>query len=70
MPVVKVIEIIGESPKSWEDAAQNAVATAGRTLRNVIGVHVQSMTAKVDKGKIIQFRTTVKIAFRLEEISA
>jgi len=69
LSVVKVIEVIGESPKSWEDAAQSAVATAARSLRNLLGVHVQSMTAKIEKGKIVQFRTTVKIAFRLEEVS-
>ena len=69
MSVVKVIEVIGESPKSWEDAAQSAVSQAAKTLRNLLGVDVQSMTAKIDKGKIVQFRTTVKIAFKLEEVS-
>ncbi len=68
MSVVKVIELIGESDKSWEDAAQNAVATAARTLRNIFGVDIVSQTAKVEGGKIRQYRTTVKIAFLIESV--
>jgi flavin-binding protein dodecin len=66
MPVVKVIEIIGESTKSWEAAAQNAVKTAGKTLRGLVGVDVVSMTAVIKDGKIVKYRTTTKIAFIFE----
>ena len=68
IPVIKVIELIGESPKSFEDAAQNAVNTAAKTIRNLIGVDVVSMTGKIEGGKIVQYRTTVKIAFKIEGI--
>jgi flavin-binding protein dodecin len=67
MTVVKVIEIIGESTKSWEEAAQNAVKVARKSLRNLIGVDVVSMTGSIKDDKIVQYRTTVKVAFRIEE---
>ena len=61
--VAKVIELVGKSDKSWEDAAANAVKAASRTLHNITGVEVMSMTAKVKDGKIVAYKTTVKIAF-------
>lgn len=68
MAVVKVIELIGESTKSWEDAAQNAVTIAAQTLRNIFGVDISNCTGKVKGGKIVQYRTTVKIAFLIEAV--
>jgi len=67
MTVVKVIELVGISQTSWEDAARNAVAEAARTLRNITGLDVMNQTAVVRDGKIIEFRTDVKIAFLVEE---
>jgi flavin-binding protein dodecin len=64
--VIKVIEIIGESTKSWEDAAKNAVKTATKTLRGLIGIDVINMTATIKDGKIAKYRSTVKIAFKFE----
>jgi flavin-binding protein dodecin len=61
--VPKVIELVGKSDKSWEDAAANAVKAASRTLHNITGVEVMNMTAKVKDGKIVAYKTTVKIAF-------
>ena len=61
--VAKVIELVGKSDKSWEDAAANAVKAASRTLNNITGVEVENMTAKVKGGKIVEYKTTVKIAF-------
>ncbi len=61
--VAKVIELVGKSDKGWEDAAANAVKAASRTLHNITGVEVVSMTAKVEDGKIVAYKTTVKIAF-------
>jgi flavin-binding protein dodecin len=68
MAVVKVIELIGESTKSWEDAAQSAISIASKTLRNIFGVDIVNQTAKVEGGKIVQYRTTVKIAFLIEAV--
>lgn len=66
MGVIKVIEIIGESTKSWEAAAQSAVKTAAKTLRGLVGVDVVSMTATIKNNKIATYRSTVKIAFVFE----
>lgn len=64
--VVKVIELIGSSPKGWDDAAANAVKEAARTVRNIKGIELKRCSAKVDKGKIIEYRAVVKVAFDVE----
>jgi dodecin len=63
--VAKVVEIIGSSDKSWQDAAQAALEEAKKTIREITGVEVGDMTAKVDpnSGNITEYHTTVKIAF-------
>jgi len=66
MAVVKIIEVIGNSPISWEAAAANALKTAAETVRGITGIHVKRCTAKVDKGKIVEYRAVVKIAFTVE----
>jgi flavin-binding protein dodecin len=67
MAVVKVIELVGTSPMSWEDAARDAVAEAARTVRNISGLDVVSQTAVVKDGTITEYRANVKIAFVVEE---
>ncbi len=66
MSVAKVVELIGSSPKSWEEATANAVEAAAPTLRNIKGMDVTRRTAKVEKNKIVEYRTVVKIAFIVE----
>ena len=66
MTVAKVVELIGSSPKSWEDAAGNAVKEAAKTIRNIKGVSVKRCTAKVKENKIVEYRAVVKIAFVVE----
>lgn len=67
MAVLKVIEILANSKKSWEDATQNAVKHASKSLRNIRGVNVSNMSAQVDKkGNITEFRVNVKISFEVE----
>ena len=66
MAVVKIVELIGSSPNSWEEAAGNAVKAAAKTVRNIKGVHVKRCTAKVENNKIVEYRTVVKIAFIVE----
>ncbi len=61
--VAKVIELVGASEQGWEDAANVAVKTAAKTLHGITGVEVASMTATVENGKIVSYKTTVKIAF-------
>jgi flavin-binding protein dodecin len=68
MSVAKIVEIIGSSNKSWEDAAQNAINEAMKTLREVRGIEITDMTATIDQttGKISQYRTAVKLSFGVE----
>lgn len=69
MAVAKVIEIIGSSTKGWDDAAQQAVATAAKSLRNITGVDVKAQTAKVEDGKIVRYHTTLNLAFVVDDVS-
>jgi flavin-binding protein dodecin len=64
--VVKMIEVIGSSPISWEAAAANAVKMAAETVRSIKGVHLKRCTAKVEKDKIVEYRAVLKIAFTVE----
>jgi len=64
--VVKVIEVLAQSAKSWEDAAKTAVEEASRTLRHVRSVYIQDFEAKVENGKITEYRINAKISFDLE----
>jgi flavin-binding protein dodecin len=64
--IAKVITIIGNSPTSFADAAQNAVTEAAKTLRGISGADVVSMSCEVDGDRITQYRTTVNIAFAVE----
>ena len=62
MSTIKVLELIGTSATSWEDAAQNAIRDAHKTLQGITGLEVVAQTAKVEDGKVKEYRTTVKIA--------
>jgi len=64
--VVKVVELIGSSPNSWEEATAHAVEAAAQTVRNIKGVDVKRCTAKVANNKIVEYRAVVKIAFIVE----
>jgi flavin-binding protein dodecin len=64
--VVKVVELVGSSPKSFSDAVRNAVTRASKTIRNITGVDVVSSNATVDGGQITNYKVAVKIAFVLE----
>ena len=66
MPVVKIIELIGSSPDGWNEAAQNAVTEAAKTIKNIKGVQVKRCTAKVEDNKIVEYNADVKIAFIVE----
>jgi flavin-binding protein dodecin len=64
--VVKVIELMSESPKSWEDAAQSAIREASRTLRNIRSLYVKDMTASVENGRVTSYRLSSKVTLELE----
>ena len=69
MSVVKVIELVGSSDKSWQDAVDNAVRRAAKTVRNIRGVDVLGWTGKVNGDKIVEYRADVKISFVVEGVS-
>ncbi len=65
MAVLKVIEIMASSPKSWEDAANSAVKIAGKTVKGIRSVYVQDMSAVVKNNKIAEFRVNLKVSFEV-----
>lgn len=70
MAVIKVVELVGVSPTSWEDAATNAVSEAAKTVRNISGLDVMNQTAIVKDGNITEYRANIKISFLVEEVRA
>ncbi|HXZ95999.1 MAG TPA: dodecin family protein [Burkholderiales bacterium] len=64
--MLKVIEVLAESNKSWEDAAVNAVMRAGKTLSGIKSIYIKDFEAKVENNKIVQYRINAKITFMLE----
>jgi len=65
--VAKVIEVLAQSDKSWEDAAQNAINEASKSIRNIKSIYIKDKSAKVVDNKIVQYRITAKISFRVDE---
>ncbi|NUQ36917.1 MAG: dodecin domain-containing protein [Caldilineales bacterium] len=65
--VAKVIELVGSSDQSWEDAANNALKVASKTLHGITGIEVTNMTARVEAGQIASYKTTIKVAFAVDE---
>lgn len=64
--MLKVIEVLAESDKSWEDAAQTAVANASKSLHGVKSIYVKNFEGKVENGKIVKYRVNAKISFLLD----
>jgi dodecin len=64
--LVKVIEVIAQSEKSFDDAAQQAVKEAAKSVRNIKGVWIDNFTGVVKGDKIVEFRVNAKISFLLE----
>lgn len=66
MAVIKIIEVIGSSSKSWDDAVKSAIEETAETVRNIKSVDVKRTTAKVEKNKIVEYRAVVRIAFEVK----
>ena len=64
--VYRVTEVIGTSPRSWEDAAKTAVQTAAGTLRDLRIAEVVKMDVKIEDGKVTEFRTRLQLSFKYE----
>ncbi len=67
MNVAKVVTIVASSDKSFEDAVNEGLAAANKTIRGITGIKVEDWTAKVDGGRVTQYRVTMDVAFHVEE---
>ena len=66
MAVLKVIEVLANSEKSWEDATKKAVAHASKSVKNIRSVYVQDQSASVKDGEVDDYRVNVKITFEVK----
>jgi flavin-binding protein dodecin len=64
--VYRVIDVIGSSDDSWEDAAKKAVETASKSLRDLRIAEVTQMDLKVENGKVVAYRTRLQLSFKYE----
>jgi hypothetical protein len=62
--VYKVIEIIGSSTKSWEDAARQAVEVTAKSLEEIRVAEVKELDMRVEKGKVVEYRAKLRISFK------
>lgn len=62
--VYKIIELVGTSKKSWEEAAKNAVETASRSLKDLRIAEVVKLDMQIDKGKVVAYRARVNVSFK------
>jgi dodecin len=65
--VYKILEVVGTSEKSWEDAATNAITTASKTLRDLRIAEIMKLDMKVEDGKVVAYRARVSLSFKYEE---
>ncbi len=66
MPIIKVVELLANSSKSWEDAAQMAVKQAAKTIKNMKSIYVKEQTAVISGENITEYRVNVKISFEID----
>jgi len=64
--IYKVIELVGSSPTSWEEAAKAAVETAGQSLSNLRVAEIVKLDMKIDNGKVAAYRARVNLSFKYE----
>jgi flavin-binding protein dodecin len=64
--VIIIREMVGTSPRSWSDAARQAVATASKTVRNIRTIEVVKSTARIEDGEIVEYQVELKIGFEYE----
>jgi dodecin len=65
--VYRIVDVVGVSTVSWEDAAKHAIETAAKSLRDLRIAEVTKMDLKVDDGNVVAFRTRVALSFKYEE---
>jgi flavin-binding protein dodecin len=62
----KIVELVGTSEVSWEEAAKNAVETAGKSLRELRIAEVTKLDVRIEKGKVVAYRARVNLSFKYE----
>jgi flavin-binding protein dodecin len=65
--IYKVIELIGTSTKSWEEAAKNAVETASKSLRDLRVAEITKLDMKIEDGKVTAYRARVSLSFKYQK---
>lgn len=70
MAVVKIVELVGSSPKGWNEATQNALKEAAKTVKNIKSIYLKRCNAKVENNKIVEYRAVIKIAFVVDRPKA
>jgi flavin-binding protein dodecin len=64
--VYKIVELVGSSSTSWEDAAKNAVETASKTLKDLRIAEITQMDMKIENGKVTAYRAKVNLSFKYQ----
>lgn len=67
MTAVKVVKVLGTSAESWDDAADEAVREASKTIDDIHGVEIEDQTAEVENGEVTEYRATVEVAFPVHD---
>ncbi len=67
MGVIIIREMVGTSPRSWSDAARQAVATASKTVRNIRSIEVVKSSARIQDGEIVEYQVEIKLHFEYED---
>lgn len=67
MAVVKVLNIVGDSTKSWDDAVKTSVSEAAKTIDNISGIDVKNQTAVVKNGQIVEYKVNLELAFLIDD---
>ena len=64
MSVYKIVELVGTSPKSWEEAAKEVIETSTKSLRDLRIAEVDQLDVRIENGKIVEYRARVKLSFK------
>jgi dodecin len=66
MSVYKIVELVGTSPNSWEEAAKQVIETSTKSLRDLRVAEVSKLDMRIEQGKIMEYRARVKLSFKYE----
>lgn len=68
MAIVKIIEVIASSPNSFDEATQNALTEASKSVKNIRSIYIKEMNANVENNKIVSFGVNAKISFEVDQV--